>query len=375
MRIALVGTGFVADLYMRTLSLHPGLEVAGVMDRDEERARRFARHYSLPFYPTLDALLAESGADIFLNLTNPASHYAVSRACLEAGKHVYSEKPLALSAEEARDLVQLAGERGARLSGAPSRVLGESAQTMWRALRGGVIGKPRLVYAEMDDGMLHQMAFRSWKSVSGTPWPYKNEFETGCTLEHAGYVLSWLLAFFGPVEHVTAYADCRVAKEETGVELGTKAPDFSVGCLRFRSGVVARLTCSVVAPKDHSIRIVGDSGVMYLKDCWRPREPVYVRSRFTVRRKTIEMPWGRKLPLLGTPELRRNSKGLKKVDFLIGVKELAEAIQDGRPSRLSESFCLHMTEVALALSDASPNGCNLAIESTFPPMPPMRWAK
>lgn len=117
MRIAFVGCGYVADFYMNTLSNHRNLQLAGVMDRDPDRASRFAARYSVGVYGTLDALLEDPGIDIVVNLTNPKSHYSISKASLEAGKHVYSEKPLAVVFPEAQELVDLAERKGLYLSG------------------------------------------------------------------------------------------------------------------------------------------------------------------------------------------------------------------------------------------------------------------
>lgn len=112
MRIAIVGCGFVADYYLKTLPSYPELEIAGVMDRIEERASHLAAYHSVPTYRSLEELLADSSVEIVLNLTNPSSHYEVSKAALAAGKHVYSEKPLAMKMSEAKELVELAKQRG-----------------------------------------------------------------------------------------------------------------------------------------------------------------------------------------------------------------------------------------------------------------------
>jgi hypothetical protein len=77
-------------------------------------------------------------------------------------------------------------------------VLSETAQTIWKLLREQAIGTPRLVYAELDDGNVAAMDYPTWISASGAPWPARDEFEVGCTLEHAGYHLTWLTAFFWP---------------------------------------------------------------------------------------------------------------------------------------------------------------------------------
>ncbi len=143
-RIAIIGAGYVADLYMSSLCAFPELEVVGVWDRDASRLAHFAAHWSLPALAGFEAVV-EARPDIVLNLTNPASHAAVTRDALEAGFHVWSEKPLALDMDEAVALTALAKERGLHLASAPCSVLGRAAQTLWRAVRDGRVGRPRLV--------------------------------------------------------------------------------------------------------------------------------------------------------------------------------------------------------------------------------------
>jgi predicted dehydrogenase len=316
--------------------------------------------------------------ELVLNLTNPSSHSAVSRLCLDAGKPVYSENPLAMSVSEAEVLVRLAEERGLHLSGAPSRLLGETAQTMWKAVRDGVIGKPLVVYAEMDDGLVHEMAYKRWAGASGAPWPYKDEFEVGCTLEHAGYAVTWLAAIFGPVASVTAFASIQILDKRTDVPLEWAAPDFTVACLRFASGVVARLTCSIIASANHAIRIFGERGILSVDDCWKSRGAVHFEPYLKVRGRLVNLPrWiRRKLPLLGGKEARRRSRGLTKVDFCLGPLDMVGAIEEGRPCRLSARFCLHITEVVLAIHHAFEHEEQyVVINSRFDPVQPMPWAR
>ena len=107
---------------------------------------------------------------------------------------------------DAEKLAALAAEKGLTLSGAPCNHLGEAAQAMKRTLAQGRIGKPVLAYAEADDDLIALAPVHLWKNVSGAPWPREDEFEVGCTLEHVGYYLTWLVFFFGPIESVTAFA-------------------------------------------------------------------------------------------------------------------------------------------------------------------------
>ena len=115
---------------------------------------------------------------------------------------------------------------------------------------------------KLDDDFMPQAPYRRWQSISGAQWPYRDEFRVGCTLEHAGYYLTWLLAMFGTVERVIA-ASANVAVGCIDGKLPA-APDFSCATLFFKSGVVVRLTCSIVARHNHEIRIIGDDGILEL---------------------------------------------------------------------------------------------------------------
>jgi predicted dehydrogenase len=382
MRIAIVGCGYVSDYYVVTLANHPELELVGVADRFVDRAERLAAFHRLPrVYPTLDRLLADPTVEAVVNLTNPRSHYEVSRAALEAGKHVYSEKPLAMTINEARELVACAEARGLQLAGAPCSLLGEAAQTLWKALRDGRIGQPRLAYAELDDGPIHLMGCDTWRSASGAPWPAQDELETGCTMEHAGYYLAWLLAFFGPARTVTAFATRIVS--DRGIPLRRAAPDFSVGCVEFETGVVARLTCGLFGPHDHALRIIGDDGVLSLEECWDYGAPVLLSRRTRLGLKAEKHPTLARLTGLGPRRLRAvrparfrwRTAGANRMDFSRGIAELAAAVRAGRPSRLHADFALHVNEVVLALSEPTEGGTPRRIESRFAPPEPMPWAQ
>lgn len=375
MKIAIVGCGFVADYYLKTLSGHPNLELVGVTDKNLERANHFSKFHGVQAYDSLEEVLEKTAPTLVLNLTNPRSHYAVSKTCLEAGKHVYSEKPLAMNMTEARELVALAESKALQISSAPCSLLGETAQTLWKALRENVVGQVRLVYAEMDDGLVHKMPYQQWISESGTPWPYKDEFEVGCTLEHAGYYVTWLTAFFGPAESVTAFSSCLVLDKETDVELSpADTADFSVACIKFASGVVARLTCSIVGPHDHSLRIIGDKGILGIQDCWYYGDPVYVRRMMRIRRKVFMSPIKQKYPLVRKPTGFKY-KGSQQMDFSRGVAEMADAISENRPSRISTQFSLHNNELVLAIQEALETSSTYKMTTTFEPIEPMPWAQ
>jgi predicted dehydrogenase len=374
MKVALVGCGFVADLYLLTLARYPSLQVAGAFDRDPQRLRECAAFHGVRACTSLDELLSDPNVQIVVNLTSPASHAAVTRAALDAGKHVYSEKPLALDFAEAWTLVELAERKGLVLAGAPCTLLGDTAQVMWRAARMGAIGKVRLAYAEMEEGFVPHAPYARWRSPSGAPWPFREEFKTGCTLEHAGYALTWLCAMFGPALSATVFSADVVAEllPEQAPEIA--APDFSVACMRFSSGTVARLTCGITAPRNHALTLIGDQGVMSTRDTWIARSPVHVRRWLNVRRRSLLSPFRKRLPFLRKRGSWLPSGGAQQVDFAAGVNDLAQAIEQRRPCRLGSRFALHVTELALAIAQAREGG-SYQLQSTFEPVEPMDWAK
>lgn len=379
MNIAIVGCGFVADYYMTTLPNHPELKLVGVHDRDSGAAKRFAAFHGARIFDTLDALLADPSVDLVLNLTNPSSHYAVSLACLEAGRHVYSEKPLAMEIGEAEHLVTLAREKGLQVASAPSSVLGEAAQTTRRAIEDGTVGEVRLAYAEMEDSMVFRENYRSWRSLSGAPWPAEDEFAVGCTLEHAGYYLTWLCEFFGPVEEMTSFSAKLFPDKGTSQTAAEIANDFSVACLRFRSGAVARLTCGLAAPSDRSLHIVGTKGVLSVTDGWNARSPIYLRDpaghwrpragilgkvlRRLERGRPLKHWFGRKLPVPRSGATVPDTSS--RMDFMRGPAQMAEAIRAGARPPLADAFALHVTELSIVAQSAERYPMPYRPRSTF----------
>ncbi|WP_442578348.1 Gfo/Idh/MocA family protein [Mesorhizobium sp. ASY16-5R] len=368
MKIAIVGTGFVADYYMTTLANHPSLRLAGVFDRSAARLDQFAAFHKVRKYESLAAVTADPDVKIVVNLTTPESHYEVSRAALDAGKHVYCEKPLAMDLGHASELVALADAKGLALATAPANALSDAHGLVAAALAQGRIGTPRLVYAEMEDGPVFRDKWATWRSRSGAPWPGLHEFEIGCTLEHAGYALSWLVSLFGAVDTLTAFSAVTFPDKGPGTQDVVMAPDFSVGCLSFRSGLVARLTSGLAAPKDRSLTILGDKGSITVRDLWDNRSAVFVEETAAPRKlatrvvNRLEAKLGRFIPWKPTPGQRlAYSSGTRsdampnfpsQIDFCRGIAAQAKAIEAGEHPYFSGNRALHITELALALNNA-----------------------
>jgi predicted dehydrogenase len=384
MRIGFVGCGYAADSYFQSLKKYPQLELVAVTDRDQKRLSEFGAYYSVKTCSTVEALLADPSIEMIVNLTNPSSHFEVSKACLEAGKHVYSEKPMTMAFSEAQELVELANTKGLYLSSAPCGVLGETAQTLWRALNSGEIGTVRLVYAELEDGPVQLREPHLWRSASGAPSPYRDEFEVGCTFEHASYYLTWFTAFFGPAKAITAFAACLWPNKQVVPEepLYVTTPDFSVACITFASGVVVRLTNSFVAPHNHSVQIIGDKGILTVDDCWNYSSPVYLDKYSKLRLRINRFPILKTFPFVKGwfaahpreyPPVKKVSWKKRytryRMDYARGIAELARAITERCPSRLPADFCLHVSELVWAIQNATHEPYQ--VTTTFQPLQPM----
>lgn len=410
MNIAVIGCGYVADHYLETLHRHPNLKLLGVCDLERRRAEILADYYGVDIYESAADVFADPRVQIVVCLTEPQQHYEINKAALLAGKHVYSEKPLSIHFSEAQELVALAKEKGLMISGAPCSVLSEAAQTLWKAMQDGAIGDVRVVYAELDDNPIYLMKPEGWSNERGIPWPYLNEYVTGCTLEHAGYYLTWLAAFFGPAESITAFSAC-TAPDKTDLPLEpSDTPDFSVACIQFKSGVVARLTCSIVAPYDHRLRIIGNRGMLSVDECWHYGTPVYLeeftqvslnaRKLRTVRQHS---PLQNAFGVGGAPvrlaidhpsqlpkrveEVRTGKRTVSRaiiksvskrelvaMDFFRGVAHMAIALERGEEPLINADFLLHVNEMALAIQNAGPAGAPYRMISTFEPRSPLREA-
>jgi predicted dehydrogenase len=403
MKIAFIGCGYVFDIYMRTRWAYPELEICGVFDIDKVRLAKVSEHYGFKIYPTREALLADPAVEIVVNLTTIASHYEIIKSALEAGKHVYSEKPTTTEFDQTQELFALAASRGLVLTGAPCNLYCDSISTLWKSVRDGAIGKPVLVYAELDDNPAHLMHLETVQSPTGAPFPYAEELQEGCTFEHVGYHLVWLCAMFGPVRSATAFSK-HLISDKTATPLSpADTPDLSVACLDFENGAAARITCTWVAPRNHQIRIIGSEGEVCADNVFHDQSPVHLErfSRASLSaRKAYSL---RTQPLLGRlfgiggrriPLVRRwkshaveAEKGVGRSikhklvswlrrrevyaqDKLLGIGEMARALQAGRSQPMPPDFLIHMNELTLMIQRAGPEGVAMRPTTTFRPIAP-----
>ena len=351
MNVAIVGAGVIAQRYAERIAEVEGLTLVAVTDVVRERADALAARHGAVAYAALDELLAAPDVETVVNLTIPAEHVEVTRAALEAGRHVHTEKPVALRAGDAHELAALAREQRVRLSCAPATLLGEAQQTAWKLIRDGGIGDVKVVYAEANWGLIE-----SWHPE---PEPL---YVSGPLVDVGIYPLTIVTAMFGPVQHVTAYATTvqpvRTRKDGKTFELET--PDFWVAVCEHATGVVTRLTATfwVKPSKQRGLEFHGTSGSLWM--------PTWGESNSRLLRTENGEDYE------GVPLLRPAYDGF---DWSLALVDLADAIRDDRPHRMSAEHAAHVVDVLNGADESRRNGGGVEIDSSFDRPLPLAWAR
>ena len=353
MGIGIVGTGNIAGGYARNVLTHPEIRLVAATDLDQARAAAFAAEHGCRAHASLDDLLADDAVDIVVNLTVHHAHVEVTTRALEAGRHVYSEKPLALEPSEARALIELADSRGLRLGCSPSTFLGEAQQTAAALVRGGRLGTVRAVYAEVDWGRIE-----TWHPA---PAPF---YDVGVLVDVGVYPLTLATSMLGPARSVRAWGwelePDRVTTDGTPFRIGR--PDLVIAAVELEGGAILRLTASfyVGAParRRGGLEFHGDDASLSI-------------ASFQEFDATVEVgPYG------GTFEpVDLVRPGFRGTAWARGVADMAGAISEGRPHRASAEQAAHVVDIlAAAGASMSDAGRPVAIDSGFAAPALMPWA-
>lgn len=346
MKVAFLGCGYVANMYRLTLASHQNIELIGVYDRETSRAKNLANLTDSHCYSSFEELVADVNVDCVLNLTTPEEHYVTTKRILESNKHVYTEKPIAMDLKEASELVELAESKSLLLVSAPCTLLNNVAQTCWKLIQENAVGEVKLVYAEMDDGMISKAPLTQWINEAGVAWPYINEFETGCTVEHAGYVLTWLTAFFGPATKMASFSDQLIKNKVPNIAVNS-APDFSVATIKFTNGTVARLTNGIYADHDHRLRFFGEDGVITVEDPRSDNSTIVIQKYKTIRRRRFLSPIKKKIKVKENGKIGKY-RGSQVRDFCRSLANMANSIKNNQEPYLTAHHALHVNELTLA---------------------------
>ena len=355
--VGVIGAGMISDFYLENLTLFPDTNVLAIADIDLDRAKAATEKWNVPSAGATEDLLADPDIEIVLNLTIPAAHASVSTIALEAGKHVWSEKPITVDRESAQALVNLASERGLLLGVAPDTLLGRGWQTAMRAIRSGAIGTPQTAVTSFQ-----------WQ---GPDWFHLNpEFlfaqGGGPVFDMGPYFFSALVHLLGPIDKVAATGRTGTTKRQirVGPRAGTEFPvevHTHVSVLtEFEQGGAAQTLLSFdTALFRHGVfEINGSEGTMILPDPNRFDGEIRIaRPLQKVERPPIEQEW-ETVESVG-PEAGRG----------LGVLDMARHIRAGGLPIATGELGLHVLDTLIAVEESATRGEFVDIESTVAPVP------
>jgi len=354
--VGIIGCGNISTTYFNFAPLFKGIEVKACADINSAAANAKAKEFGVRALG-VDGLLAADDVDIVVNLTVPAVHYDISRQALDAGKHVYSEKPFVLSIKEGLDLKKRAARKKLRIGSAPDTFLGGSHQLVRDLIDTGKLGA-------ITGGTCHVMG-RGMEH-----WHPNPDFfflpGAGPVLDIGPYYITNLIQLLGPVASVAALSSTprkeRVIANgpRNGEKIPVKTPTTIHALLKFDSGAVVTLGTSWdVWQNGHApMELYGEAGTVYVPD------PNFFGGtvRYTQGAKEVK-----KLPAwnhpFGVPN-QKHSHGMMANYRTAGLSDMALAIQSGRPHRCSMELALHAVDVMTAILKSGETGKFVAMQTT-----------
>jgi len=356
-KIGFVGCGSISGIYLENITnMFKEISIAGVCDLIDERAERASKQYGVRKYKDMYELFADQEVDIVLNITRPYEHFDVTMAAIEAGKHVYSEKPLGATFEEGQTILAAAGAKGVLIAGAPDTFLGAGIQTCRKLIDDGCIGTPVAASAFM--------VCRGHETWHPDPEFYY-KYGGGPMLDMGPYYITALVNLLGPVQSLTGMSGISYPKRlitsepHNGEIISVDVPTNINGIMRFRSGAIGTIytTFDVYRANVPLMEIYGSEGTLSVPD------PNYFGGPVKLFRpekgEFLEM------PLMF--EYAENNRGL-------GLAEMAKSIELGRKPRATSDLTSHVLEVITGFNKSSAEGkhIELATKPERPAPMPMR---
>ncbi len=364
LKVGLIGCGRISDIYLQNCLQFDELDVVACASLDLDESRAKAQHYGIPVACTPDEIFADDNIDCVLNLTIPAAHADISLRALEAGKHVYSEKPFVTGLEDGEAILSLAEEKGLLVGNAPDTFLGGRWQTCRKLLDAGTIGRPT--------GVAAFVGTHGVERHNPNPDFYYQE-GGGPLLDLGPYYLTAMVFLLGPVARVCGMArrtfDRRMIENgpRHGEWMNVQVDTHAQSMLEFSSGVIGSMTMSfdIWDSEMPRFEIYGEDGTICIPD----PDPVHganvfegevwYRTRETSRWTHQPRPEGREdwLVAENTHGFNENARG-------VGLLDLAYAVREGRAPRASGEMAYHVFEIMDAIQRSPHSGRFETVAST-----------
>jgi predicted dehydrogenase len=345
--IGIIGCGAISNAYFTACKRFSFLKVAGAADLDLERAKAKCAEHGVGTAMTVEQLLADPGIQVVINLTIPKVHAEIDLKILNAGKHVFSEKPFALTRAEGEAVVALAKQKKLRVGCAPDTVLGCGVQTCRKYLDDGLVGTVIGGSAFMLCG-----GHEHWH-----PSPeFYYQHGGGPMFDMGPYYLHALITLLGPVKRVsgatrTTWAERTIASQpKKGQVMKVEIPTHVVSLLEFVQGAVITLTTSFDVKGQHTmpnIELYGTNGSMQVPDPNNTSGPI----RMTRRGMHDWTEYHRTHPY------KEGSRG-------VGVADMVQAIISGRKHRANDEIAMHALDIMQAVHEAGASGKSVDLTTT-----------
>ena len=351
MKIGIVGAGNISATYIATLHMFDFIRVKSVYDLVEASAQKLAARFGVAV-TSLDAMLDDPEIGLIINLTTPVAHYPISRRALLAGKHVYSEKPLGVSMQEAEELMALARANGLRLGCAPDTFLGGGHQLTRRLLDEGRIGK-----AVSATAMLLLPGHEHWHPNPAFFYGRGG----GPMLDVGPYYVTNLIALLGPVREIIGTAKITriertvLTDPRRGETIKVLVPTHLTGVMEFHSGATVTIATSfdVIRHKHNQMEIYGSEGSMVTPDPnnFSGKVDLFRPEQDDWQEVAVDHPYTQGVP---------GHLGLRG----LGAAEMVDALRAGRPHRVSGELAFHALEVMTAFERSAQSRHAVAIHSS-----------
>ena len=363
LNVGILGCGVISRTYAGDiLRFFPQLKLSACADLEIALAEKLAEEFGIPKACVTEELLADPGIDIIINLTPPQAHTVLNRRIIEAGKHLFSEKPFAQTTDEAKGLLALADEKRVQVGCAPDTFLSSGLQSVRYYLDGGIIGKPFFATANMTT-----FGAETWHP---NPAPFYAK-GSGPMFDMAPYYLSALISLLGPIERIASFSakpsETRhvYAGKKAGTEIPSEVETHYSAVMRMCCGAVVSFNISFDIYRSNlpMFEICGDSGTLTYPDpnFGGGAPKVYRKEQYTdpLYRNTEEARQ-RKETFYELPELFPRPKDYSRG---IGVADLAHAIETGGTCR-TRGIILHTIEAITGLMAAAESGTVYDMKTT-----------
>lgn len=362
--VGIIGCGNISAAYLELAPLFRGIEIRACADIDMNAANARAAEFGIRA-ESVDGLLADDDIDILINLTIPAAHFEVSKQILQAGKHVYSEKPFVLSVAEGEQLAEIAAEKNLRVGSAPDTFLGGAHQHVRHIVDSSAVGKITSGTAHvLSHGMEH--------------WHPNPDFffkpGAGPVLDIGPYYITNLIQLIGPVKRVGAISatpsPTRTIQSEPrrGETIPVETPTTIHALLEFANGAAITLGTSwdVWSHGHHNMELYGEDGTVFVPD------PNFFGGdvRITSRADQAQNATGYDHPF-AVPN-QQHGDGMMANYRAAGLADMAIAVQEGRPHRCSLELALHAVDVMTSILESGETGKFVDLKTSCERPAPLR---